>query len=33
MAKKFKIANNPTFKSKVFHELGGSEIEVEFEFI
>ena len=33
MAKKFKIANNPTFKSKVsIPRVGGSEIEVEFEF-
>lgn len=33
MAKKFKIANNPTFKSKVsIPRVGGEEIEVEFEF-
>lgn len=33
MAKKFKIANNPTFKSKVsIPRVGGDEIEVEFEF-
>lgn len=33
MSKKFKIANNPTFKSKVsIPRVGGSEIEVEFEF-
>lgn len=33
MAKKFKIANNPSFKSKVsIPRVGGDEIEVEFEF-
>ena len=33
MSKKFKIANNPTLKSKVsIPRVGGSEIEVEFEF-
>ena len=33
MAKKFKIANNPTFKSKVsIPRVGGEAIEVEFEF-
>lgn len=33
MAKKFKIANNPTFKSKVsIPRVGGDEIQVEFEF-